>query len=262
MINKNYEYCQRREMNIITNGLWETLGITFRKGMIISIVGGGGKTSVMYQLARELFAQGKGVIMTTTTHIKKPDEFPVLYAKDRPECRVDFFIKMQMTPVVIGHQSSNEGKLSGLSKDEVRRLQPYADVILVEADGAKHLPLKVPAKHEPVIVSDSVAVIAVVGLDCINKAIKETCFRKELASAFLHKGLEEVVEPADVAYILTNEQGSRKDVGKIPYRVILNKADTKTEYQHGLEIIDEMNKIKKEKCIITCLKSRCQKSHF
>ena len=39
---------------------------------VISFVGAGGKTSCMLELARNLAAQGKKVLVTTTTHMEHP----------------------------------------------------------------------------------------------------------------------------------------------------------------------------------------------
>ena len=49
--------------------LTELLDIDVNSKKIISVVGGGGKTSLIFRLAEELAEQGKKVIVTTTTHI-------------------------------------------------------------------------------------------------------------------------------------------------------------------------------------------------
>lgn len=54
--------------------LWELLGV--RPG-VTALIGGGGKTTAMYALARELTKRGT-VICTTTTHIAPPVHLPVL----------------------------------------------------------------------------------------------------------------------------------------------------------------------------------------
>ena len=54
-------------------------------------------------------------------------------------------------------------KIRGLSEEEYRKLKTQCDVLLVEADGAKRKPLKVPAEHEPVIPEDTDMVIGIAG---------------------------------------------------------------------------------------------------
>jgi probable selenium-dependent hydroxylase accessory protein YqeC len=41
------------------------------RGAVVSLVGGGGKTTSMFRLAAELIASGLRVVTTTTTHISK-----------------------------------------------------------------------------------------------------------------------------------------------------------------------------------------------
>ena len=60
-----------------TETLLEALGFADWKTLprVISIVGAGGKTSTMYDLAEELAKKGARVLMTTSTHIAKPDQY-------------------------------------------------------------------------------------------------------------------------------------------------------------------------------------------
>ena len=60
--------------------LTELLDIDVNSKKIISVVGGGGKTSLIFRLAEELAEQGKKVIVTTTTHIAFEPERP--FARD------------------------------------------------------------------------------------------------------------------------------------------------------------------------------------
>ena len=46
--------------------------LDIKPGEIISLVGGGGKTTLMFALARELASTGNGIITTTTTKILEP----------------------------------------------------------------------------------------------------------------------------------------------------------------------------------------------
>ena len=61
--------------------LIEALNIDINKKNIISFVGGGGKTSLIYELGNELRKLGKKVIITTTTHMFMPQNKVVLRGK-------------------------------------------------------------------------------------------------------------------------------------------------------------------------------------
>ena len=51
----------------------EALPFLGETGHVISLVGGGGKTTLLYALARHYSAQGQRVLVSTTTHIRRPD---------------------------------------------------------------------------------------------------------------------------------------------------------------------------------------------
>ena len=55
----------------------DLLKLDIEKYPVIAVVGGGGKTSLIYRLSEELLAKGKKVIITTTTHMAY--ELPFLW---------------------------------------------------------------------------------------------------------------------------------------------------------------------------------------
>ena len=73
------------------------------------------------------------------------------------------------------------GKLKALPETELHAYQKRAKQILVEADGAKMRPCKVPAEQEPVIPKECDIVIAVAGLDVLGETIEAGCFRSRQA---------------------------------------------------------------------------------
>ena len=128
------------------------------------------------------------------------------------------------------------GKLKALPETELHAYQKRAKQILVEADGAKMRPCKVPAEHEPVIPKECDIVIAVAGLDVLGETIEAGCFRSRQVAAFLQKPLLHRIEEADLVQILLSERGARKSVGKWEYYVVLNKCDTQ-ERMHSAQKI-------------------------
>lgn len=58
---------------------------------------------------------------------------------------------------------------------------------MIEADGAKRLPLKVPGEWEPVIPDFTDLVVGVIGMDAVGQMIRESCHRPERVAAFLNK---------------------------------------------------------------------------
>jgi xanthine dehydrogenase accessory factor len=76
-------------------------------------------------------------------------------------------------------------KIKALPKSVYLAACNAADVVLVEADGSKHMPLKFPNAAEPVIPDNADEIIVVCGLHGLNKAAKDACHRLELVKQHL-----------------------------------------------------------------------------
>lgn len=186
----------------------------------ICIVGGGGKTTVMYELAAAWAACGCKVLVLTSTHILRPVDGS--FAANVPAVQN---LWQQGSYAVIGTPELATGKLTVPPQDLYEALQLQADVILCEADGSKHHPCKAPAAHEPVLLPDSDIVLAVVGMDALGCPLAQACQRPQPAAAFLGCSLDSVIDEQMLAALLLSEQGSRKNVGKRTYYIVLNKCD-------------------------------------
>lgn len=232
--------------------LIEALKIDINKKSIISFVGGGGKTSLIYKLGCELKELGKKVIITTTTHMFMPESNVVLSGKKDDIIKSLHNENMITVGMLCDDKIGKENlkKIRGLSDEIAESLIEIADFVLVEADGSKRLPLKVPADHEPVILTGSNLVVGVCGVDAIGKRIKETCHRVNLVSEFLNTDEEHIITPLDAAKILSSNKGQRKNV-TCSYKVIINKADTIEELEKAKYISDELFNFGMKETVIT-----------
>ena len=207
-------------------GLWEALELEPERCPILCLAGAGGKTTAMYRLAEEAAARGLRVCVTTTTRIWCPgDERRVLLLERRAE-----ELKGKCLPgqVLTAGVPAEPGKLKGLSPEETAGLLEFCDLLLIEADGSKRFPFKVPAAWEPVILKEARAVVAVAGLTALGKPAGEVCFRKEQAERAFGIRPEEPVTPRLMARVLADENGQRKGVGQREYRILLNQADSES----------------------------------
>lgn len=186
----------------------------------ICLVGGGGKTTVMYELAAALAAGGRKVLVLTSTHILQPADGS--FAADAAAVHN---LWQQRRYAVIGTPELSTGKLTAPPQDLYEALQLQADVILCEADGSKHHPCKAPAAHEPVLLPDSDIVLAVAGMDALGRPLAQACQRPQLAAALLGCSLDSVIDEQMLAALLLSAQGSRKNVGTRTYYIVLNKCD-------------------------------------
>lgn len=186
----------------------------------ICLVGGGGKTTVMYELAAAWAACGRKVLVLTSTHILCPADGS--FAADVPAVHN---LWQQRRYAVIGTPELSTGKLTAPPQDLYEALQLQADVILCEADGSRHHPCKVPAEYEPVLLPDSDIVLAVAGMDALGHSLAQACQRPQPAAALLGCSLDSVIDAQMLVALLLSEQGARKNVGTRTYYIVLNKCD-------------------------------------
>ncbi len=216
---------------------------------VTALVGGGGKTTLMLRLAKELAGKGNRVIVTTTTHIFPPDGMTTLTHADVEAVRRAL---ERESPVCVG-TPAKEGKLSAPAL-MIGELALLADYVLAEADGAKKHPLKAPAAHEPVIPAQTALVIAVAGMDGIGKPIAEAAFRPALYAALLGTDEAHAVTPADAARVLTHPSGQRKSVtGGMRFAVLLNKADDAARRRMAQEAAAAIEQETAERVVIAAL---------
>ena len=230
--------------------------------LVVSIVGGGGKTTLLFALASDARRNGATVLVTTTTRIYDPrDEGRTFDAFLANEAWVIQPHHVQTTgihlpsPAEAGFPAVANGTdgficVVGAGIETVAGLEPGSvtganpgklvavvpalidaaagwDLILVEADGARHLPLKAPAEHEPVVPASSRVVIAVIGLDCLGKPLDASiAFRPELVARAT--GLEPggIIETRHLVALASAEAGCFKGTPAGAFRVLLlNKLD-------------------------------------
>lgn len=198
----------------------------YRGKITVSLVGGGGKTTLLFWLAEECTRRGKKVLVSTTTHIFHPGES---FAQDVENvCRMWDSGKY----AVIGTPCEGK-KLTAPEEDVLQRLTAQADVVLLEADGAKRHPVKLPAPHEPVIHPSSGLVLGVMGMTALGRPMRECCFRFETQGDWLNLGQEARLDEETAERILSSPKGTRKGAGDLPYIAVLNQCDDRELRQRG-----------------------------
>ena len=190
---------------------------------LTAIVGGGGKTSLLYALAEELQASGT-VIVTTSAKIRRPEQLPAADPESPEALGAALAAALAAaSPLCLGSPWP-EGKLAAPTLTfEV--LSAAADYVLVEADGSRGLPAKAHAAHEPVIPAPARQVILVLGADAFGRPIREVCHRPELYAALAEASEEAPLSPALAARVLRKE-----GYGNIVY---VNKCETATAWENA-----------------------------
>ncbi len=197
--------------------LADRIGIAERE--LISIVGAGGKSTILFALGRDLSAPSLRIILTTTT-MMAADQItePTCWSDDPIEVEkvlepgVPLFVVTAEVP----------GKATGPTPDAVSRLflDTNADFVIVEADGARSMSIKAPADHEPVIPRLSTMVIVVSAIDAIGRPISEVAHRPDLVANLAGVHVDDPLTITDAARVLLHGDGGLKDIPG-PTRVVM-----------------------------------------
>ncbi len=186
------------------NTITEALQISLPEHAVISVVGAGGKTSLIFSWARELAASGKNVVITTTTHMYRPDRME------------EDGIRM-----VVSDDPERPDKVKAPPAEVLDGLRDTADVVLIEADGSRRMPLKWPADREPVIPDYTDFTVCVAGLSALGRKTSDAIYNAD--------GLPEVLkrETVDINLIhamISSREGGQKGV-RGDFRVFMNQID-------------------------------------
>ncbi len=151
---------------------------------VVSFVGAGGKTSCILELADDWAARGKSVLVTTTVHMEEPKILGRTGWIDQPAENIR---KALETPgvVIAGSGSETPQKIRGLSEEVYIQAASKAQAVLVEADGSRKFPVKVPGKNEPVIREDTTHILILTGASALGRALDQVCHRLEYAKKIL-----------------------------------------------------------------------------
>jgi molybdenum cofactor cytidylyltransferase len=206
-----------------------------------ALVGSGGKTTAMFQLARDF---GSRVILTTTTHLaldqlQQADQHITLEGMgDLSSIEKDLVgdILLFTGPQV------EINRVKGPDQEILIQLAALADrwecPLLIEADGARQLPIKAPADHEPVIPEIVDTVVVMVGLSGLGKPLNEKwVHHPEIFSELVGVPLGSEVISQHLATVLTSSRGGLKNIPPAARKLLLiNQIDSfpnwKTFHDH------------------------------
>lgn len=218
---------------------------------LVAIVGGGGKTSLMFALANALPGR---IVATTTTRIfaaqMKLAAATVFYTVEGAEDAEEFFASVSekldefRQCLVIGEVGERQEKAFGIPLTLPGQLlaQPDVDFVLVEADGSRMRPIKAPAQHEPVIPPDATLVVPVVGMDALERPLSEIAHRPEKIEELLMVNgqlpiVNDMLTPEAVAKIITHPLGGLKGAPvSAKIMPLLNKVESKERLETAREI--------------------------
>ena len=203
----------------------------------ISVIGSGGKTTLLSYLAARLPGT---VILTTSTHIFPFPGLPLidtsLYPPEKGGLAADAVRRVLSAEktVVLGNMEPS-GKLSSPSRViPFESLLTMADYVIVEADGAAGRPLKAHRSFEPVIPACSELTIGVAGASAIGRPAGEVCHCADIFCGIAGISPDTPVSPGHIAQVLNYEN--------LADCYLINQIDVLPAEQPAREICDLLKK--------------------
>lgn len=201
-----------------------------KRPCILSFVGAGGKTTHLYELGNELQKEGLRVLVTTTTHMMQPKERFLQMDQNGALPGSAAWENIGLAEYesgiwTVGSPCGN-GKITGNPYRVLEEYGTWLDVLLIEADGSRRCPVKVPASHEPVVIEETSMTIGVQGCQAIGRPIIEAAYRPEEFARFAGKSVYDTISFADLWKAAVEEQGILKDA-KGKKAVLFNRCSSK-----------------------------------
>lgn len=195
----------------------EALGLDGRE--LVSFVGGGGKTTALFALARH--TPGTTVITTTTKMGRdRTGGLDVLVGPADDEIAAG----LERHPSVIVWSDVDDHRAIGVSGDDCARYLDIADLVAVEADGSRRRPFKAPLEYEPVVPAATSVLVACCGMAAVGAPIEQGCHRPERVAAITGLDVDRSLTPAALVDVLLSPDGSAKDrPAHARYAVLLNR---------------------------------------
>lgn len=191
---------------------------------VISLTGGGGKTTFLILFSQYLRSRGKSVLMTTTTKLASPETFDYRFdrffssPRDMKERRVE-----KASADLFASKDEKTGKLISPGENLIMEAGEKYDVVLIEADGSKRLPLKIHTSRDPVIITGTTGVVSITGGWGVGEKARDVVFTDDSESVVDREYLEN--------YLLSSAgplKGMEMDSTNI---ILFNGGDALSEYQ-------------------------------
>lgn len=196
-----------------------------RGHLCVCVTGSGGKTTLIGRLARHWAQDGHRILVTTTTRMAHPANHPYDVERVWIEGKDDGRPVDTAEGSVLLAGTEAAGKLGPLSDPVFRDLSGRSDRILIEADGARGLPLKIHSDRDPVIAPGTDVVISLMGLSAFGKPLDERSMYLFPRFVELTGTHPKAVDEQVYRILLDHPEGVFKRCGILPVIVWCNQSD-------------------------------------
>ncbi|MBC8015366.1 MAG: putative selenium-dependent hydroxylase accessory protein YqeC [Sporomusaceae bacterium] len=229
--------------------IWRKLILNTKPPRVVTIIGGGGKTSLMNYLLTILKNKDDAAVGTSTTKLSNQPVrghcFITIQSVAAGHQAVKQAISMQHhVTLVSGEEVSDQEKIIGIPSEWIDQLAAaHKDVIfVVEGDGSAGKSLKGHLAHEPVIPRSSSLVVVVIGIDSAGRSINfQNVHRPERICELTGAGPDAIVTTEMMTQLLLHPQGYLHNCPQ-DSRVVLfiNKVESAAQHQQAEKLAAQM----------------------
>lgn len=207
----------------------------------LALVGGGGKTALMSELAKTCAESGKRVIITTTTklwHHEARSSPRVVFIRSESPWKKELQEGLRSRGhVFLAESLLASGKVQGIDPSLADALfrEEDVDYMIVEADGAAGRPVKAHADHEPVVPASATTVVALMGLEALGRPLSpETVFREDLFREITGCAAGGRLSAPILTELVSHPRGLFKGAPDTARRIVfLNKSDLLSDHSEA-----------------------------
>lgn len=224
----------------------EAIGIKDKE--VISIVGAGGKTSLMYALGKGF--RNEKVLLSTTTKILPPRFDEVDFYGIGQAVYLDISKNMKSGSFLYANSLTKEGKVDSIPLEEIKKIKEDFDYIILESDGSKRKDLKGWSDNEPVISKETTITIGIFDMTTLNKKINEDLVHRLTRFLEITKAKEnEILKSHHIVNMIFNEEGLFKN--SLGRKILfINKVEKKEDEEALKLLITKVNERNKKEGLI------------
>ena len=210
------------------------------KTPVISLVGAGGKTTILFSLAASMTTELSGtVIICGTTRFTLGTPAPAVWSYADV---LNTGTKSSLPSTIVVSDSIDpeyKGRFSPLNNQQIANLARLSEVaaILVNADGSRMRPFKAPKSEEPILPNVCTHVICLVGADALGLPITAEAVHRpdEIRRVLESIGLDNLtqLDAKAISEVLVHTYGVISDDRDCEFSIIVHKAD----YQNAAKAI-------------------------
>ncbi|MGH0053505.1 MAG: selenium cofactor biosynthesis protein YqeC [Sphaerochaetaceae bacterium] len=181
----------------------------------ICITGSGGKTTALVLLAQAYAMQQKRVLVSTTTKVRYPEDRD--YHCDHYFWDETIFSHVCKQGERVFFAKRGPLKAEAPAVEDLEQLQASYDVMLLEADGARGMALKLHSERDPVVPYFTTATLAIASFAVFGKHLRESCFGCETME-------DRLIDETTYRMLLTHTEGIQKRMRGV-CAILFNQAE-------------------------------------